>query len=65
MKTRLAGDWDAGGMDSQASAYGTMADNAWKSGMYKAAGSFLSYGTAQQGAYKPPSSSTAGWTTDN
>jgi hypothetical protein len=68
MRTRLAGEWDSGGLESQASAYDKMADNASKTGMYKAAGSFLSYSTAQQGAYKAPVSgaktSTWGMTLD-
>jgi hypothetical protein len=53
MKTRLAGEWDAGALDSSASAYDTMASNSAMAGVYKAAGSFLSGASAMQGAYNP------------
>jgi hypothetical protein len=54
MKTRLAGEWDSGGMESQASAYDTMAKSSALSGLYGAAGSFLTSAKIQAGAYKPP-----------
>lgn len=53
MKTRLAGDWDSGALDSSASAYDMMATGSMLQGVYGAAGSFLSGANTQQGSYVP------------
>jgi hypothetical protein len=58
MKTRLSGEWDAGGLDSAASAYDKMAFNSVIGGVYGAAGTFLTGAKIQAGAYSPPTSQT-------
>ena len=55
MRTRLAGEWDAGGLDSTASAYDKMASNSMIAGFTGAAGSFLTGAKIQAGAYTPSS----------
>lgn len=58
MKTRLGGEWDAGGLESTASAYESMARNSMLQGLYGAAGSFLTGAKIQQGAYTPSGGGT-------
>ena len=52
MKTRLAGEWDSGALESSASAYDKMASGSAMAGVYGAAGTFVSGARQMQGAYK-------------
>ena len=63
LRTRLAGEWDAGGLDSTASAYDKMASNSILAGIFGAGGTFLTGAKIQAGAYKPSSAAslTAGY----
>ena len=53
-RTRLMGDWEAGGYDSAASAYDSMAKSSMLQGLYGAAGTFITGAKIQAGAYTPP-----------